>query len=166
MKRIIAIDPGTHCGYAVLHDGVVSYGVLNLAPGRYEGGGMRFLRFATHLRQMLPADAVFFEEVRRHLGTDAAHVYGGIVAVLTSICEELSIPYRAIPVGTIKKYATGKGNAGKPEMVAWAQRRWPDVVDDNIADALAILDCALATSGENVPLTSTMKTPTSEAVDA
>lgn len=142
--KIIAIDPGTRCGYAISHDGVVSHGILDLSARRFEGGGMRFLRFGNLLREMLPADTIVFEEVRRHAGTDAAHVYGGLIAVLTSICEEQRIPYTGIPVGTIKKHATGKGNANKDAMVAWAQQRWPDVYDDNVADALAILDTWLA----------------------
>ena len=40
--------------------------------------------------------------------------------------------------GTLKKFATGKGNAGKDEMLAAAIRRYPaaDVVNNNVADAL------------------------------
>lgn len=145
--KIVAIDPGTNCGYAISHDGVISYGLLDLSTRRFEGGGMRFLRFGNLLREMLPADAVVFEEVRRHAGTDAAHVYGGLVAVLTSICEEMKIPYSGVPVGTVKKHATGKGNANKEAMLTWARERWPDVNDDNVADALAILDTWNTQSG-------------------
>lgn len=121
MTRIVAIDPGTSCGWAVLEDGkVVASGVWNLAPGRHEGGGMRFLRCRRYLRELLdslgPVDALAYEEVRRHRGVDAAHVYGGIVAVLTEESEARSLPYRGIAVGTVKKRATGKGNAGKDEM--------------------------------------------------
>ena len=42
---------------------------------------MRFLRFRRWLEQLDldagPIAAIHFEEVRRHVGTDAAHVYGG-----------------------------------------------------------------------------------------
>jgi hypothetical protein len=62
--------------------------------------------------------AVYFEEVRRHLGVDAAHVYGGLLATLTAWCERHQIPYQGVPVGTIKRHATGKGNAGKAEVIA------------------------------------------------
>ena len=30
---------------------------------------------------------------------------------LTAWCEEHELPYQGVPVGTIKRYATGKGNA-------------------------------------------------------
>lgn len=48
---------------------------------------MRFLRFGrwldrTHAAR--PVGEVTFEEVRRHLGVDAAHVYGGVLATLTA----------------------------------------------------------------------------------
>ena len=36
-----------------------------------------------------------------------------------------SIPYQGVPVGTIKKHATGKGNAGKDEMIASVTSAWP-----------------------------------------
>ena len=47
------------------------------------------------------------------LGTDAAHVYGGFLATLTSWCEQRAIAYQGVPVGTIKRFITGKGNADK-----------------------------------------------------
>jgi Holliday junction resolvasome RuvABC endonuclease subunit len=41
-------------------------------------------------------------------------------------------------VGTIKKHATGKGNAGKDEMIASVQARGHQPADDNEADAIAL----------------------------
>ena len=46
-------------------------------------------------------------------------------------------------MGTIKKHATGKGNAGKGDMIAAAILRGHDPEDDNEADALALLDWAI-----------------------
>ncbi len=51
------------------------------------------------------------------MGTDAAHVYGGLLATLTAWCEHHQIPYEGIPVSTINKATTGKGNASKVEMI-------------------------------------------------
>jgi Holliday junction resolvasome RuvABC endonuclease subunit len=58
---------------------------------------------------------------------------------LAAVCEEHGIRCVGIPVTTIKKYATGKGNATKEEMMDFARRRGFNPVDDNSADALAIL---------------------------
>ena len=126
-------------------------GVWRFESGRYEGGGMRFLRFRRQLEEALDLvapDAVVFEEVRRHLGTSAAHVYGGLLGILTATCEERGIPYRGVPVGTLKRHATGKGNADKDAMVAAARVRWErEPGDDDEADALLVLSWALAELG-------------------
>jgi Holliday junction resolvasome RuvABC endonuclease subunit len=94
--------------------------------------------------------AIYFEEVRRHLGVDAAHVYGGLLATLTAWCEHHQIPYQGVPVGTIKRHATGKGNAGKAEVIAAMKALGHPVTDDNEADALALLHWALAQGSDPV----------------
>ena len=147
---ILALDLGTHTGWALHHrDGTVTSGTEHFKPGRFEGGGMRFLRFKRWLTELLTTsgalNAVYFEEVRRHAGVDAAHVYGGLMAHLTAWCEHHNIPYQGVPVGTIKKHATGKGNAPKEEMLAAASRRGYTPIDDNEADALALLHWAVET---------------------
>ncbi len=146
--RILAIDPGTSCGWAVRHaPDAWDSGVWDLAPRRHEGGGMRFLRLRAYLREVLdrfPPDVVAYEEVRMHRGVDAAHVYGAIVGVLTEECEARKIPYAAVHYATAKKVATGKGNADKDAMVAAANARWPrrEPFDDNEADARWIAEAA------------------------
>jgi Holliday junction resolvasome RuvABC endonuclease subunit len=124
-------------------------GTQHFKPQRFEGGGMRYLRFKrwlTEIKQTVDTiDAVYFEEVRRHVGVDAAHAYGGFLATLTAWCEHHQIPYRGVPVGTIKKHATGKGNASKDEMIAAVIKRGFSPADDNEADALALLHWALDT---------------------
>jgi len=145
---ILAIDPGTKCGWALFRNGKRSAsGVWDLKPRTLDGAGMRFVKLRTYLDRLAIAHSrlhVAFEEVRRHLGTDAAHIYGGIVAVITAWCEEHGYDYEGIPVGTIKKFATGKGNANKAMMVAAARERWPVpvIVTEDEADALWIGACA------------------------
>jgi crossover junction endodeoxyribonuclease RuvC len=144
MRTILSLDLGTTTGYAVGKPDNVISGTFNLAPGRGDGGGMRFVKFRARLIEMHAAmniEIVFYEEVRRHIGTAAAHVYGGLQATLTSWCEENKIPYEAVPVGTIKKFATNKGNASKEQMID-AVREWGyEPADDNEADALALFHC-------------------------
>ena len=149
---ILALDLGTITGWALRgSDGHITSGSESFRPQRFEGGGMRYLRFKrwlTEIKQSCDSiDAVYFEEVRRHAGVDAAHAYGGFMAHLTAWCEHHQIPYQGVPVGTIKKHATGKGNASKAEMIAAAKARGHDPVDDNHADALALLDWAMAQGG-------------------
>ena len=148
MKRVLAIDPGTLCGWALSDAGAVhlpTSGVWDLRPRRHEGAGMRFVRLRKMLADLGPVELVVYEEVRRHLGVDAAHIYGGIVATIQAYCEQHATPYTATPVQRIKRQATGKGNAKKEQMLEAARARWGEgVTDDNHADALWLLDVALA----------------------
>ena len=61
--------------------------------------------------------------------------------------ELRGIPYEGVPVGTIKRHATGKGNANKAAMIAAAKARGFSPADDNEADAIAILHWAIETQG-------------------
>lgn len=150
---ILALDLGTTTGWAVSgHDTSITSGTQSFKPGRFEGGGMRYLRFKRWLTEIEQSaaglDAVYFEEVRRHAGVDAAHAYGGFMAHLTAWCEHRGIPYQGVPVGTIKKHATGKGNVGKQDVVAAMQTMGYRPADDNEADALALLRWAISQEGK------------------
>lgn len=139
---VLSIDLGTKTGWALKDGAATITDTLNLAGSRYEGGGMRGLRFRawlTEIHAKSPLKAVFYEEVRAHKGVDAAHIYGGLQMILTSFLEEHSIPYEGVPVATIKKFITGKGNAGKPEVMAAVRKFGFAPVDDNEADAIALL---------------------------
>ena len=149
---LLALDLGTTTGWAMrLADGAIVSGTMAFRPGRYEGGGMRYLRFRSWLeemhRQAPTLVAVYFEEVRRHAGTDAAHIYGGFLAHLAAWCEQKRLPYQGVPVGVIKRHVAGKGNADKQAMIAAVTSRGHRVADDNEADAVAILLWAIDTQG-------------------
>ena len=149
--NILAIDPGLNCGYAINTTPITS-GVLDLKGNRFEGAGMRYIRLRKFLNETRGAgkiDLLVYEEVRRHLGTAAAHTYGAIVGHIQSWCEENKIPYSGVPVGTIKKAATGKGNANKAEMIRSARNAFAvGIIDDNQADALWLLEYARENYGD------------------
>jgi len=151
-KTVLALDLGTTTGWALRSaDGLITSGTASFRPNRYDGGGMRYLRFQNWLSEMDrlvgPIATIHYEEVRRHVGTDAAHVYGGLMAVLTAWAEMRGVPYQGVPVGTIKKSATGKGNASKSMMIDAARAKGFHPKDDNEADAIAILLWAIDTKG-------------------
>jgi Holliday junction resolvasome RuvABC endonuclease subunit len=104
---------------------------------------MRYLRFRHWLGDVARLaggiERIVFEEVRHHAGTDSSHIYGGFLATLTAWCEQKAIPYEGVPVGTIKRFATGRGNADKAAMIAAIQARGFTPADDNEADAIALL---------------------------
>ena len=146
--NILTLDLGGTTGWASIADGVVNSGTISFKLTRFEGKGMQFLKFKRFLGQqcdVIKPEVLVIEEVRRHMGVDAAHAYGGYLSHVGSYCEENDVPYTAVPVGTIKKHATGKGNANKDEMIAAAKEKYPEqeIIDDNQADALMILSYAL-----------------------
>lgn len=106
---------------------------------------MIWLRFRTWLDEIYHYDArridmIAFEEVRRHIGTAAAHSYGGYLSNLTAWAEGRKIPYIGVPVGTIKRHITGRGNANKDMVIGALIGMGFLPKDDNEADALALLD--------------------------
>jgi crossover junction endodeoxyribonuclease RuvC len=153
---LLALDLGSKLGWAVAYGRAdeqpadILHGTIEFRPGRHEGGGMQWLRFRKWLTEMHeqhgPVEAVHYEEVRAHKGTAAAHIYGGFLATLTAWCEAKEVPYQGIPVGTIKRTWTGKGNSNKEAMIAEARKRGFNPETDNDADALALLHCVMETT--------------------
>ncbi len=150
--NILAIDIGTTTGWALgLRDGKLHSGSESFALKRKEGPGQRWLKFQAWLgqrnHQAGELQAIYYELVMAHgtkqnPNTIAAHVYGGFEAHLQAWADRNRVRLVPVSVGTIKKSATGKGNANKDAMVAAMRQRGHRVVDDNHADALALLEYA------------------------
>jgi Holliday junction resolvasome RuvABC endonuclease subunit len=143
--RYLALDLGTQLGYAVrLPNGEIESGSISFDyDKRIEGGGMRYHRFRKWLGDICyrtKCEAIIFEEVRRHRGIAAAHVYGGFVAHLREYCDGGTlIPYTSATVQDIKKHVTGKGRASKGDVIDAVIDLGHRPGDDNEADAIALL---------------------------
>lgn len=142
--KLLALDLGTKAGWASFDGDIITSGVQSFVFNpRYEGGGMRFLKFQKWMNDMhtlVRFERLMFEEVmQRPASVAAGHVYGGFLGHLTSWCEAHQVPYEGIPVGTIKKDLTGSGKATKADMIEWIKKKGHHPADDNEADALAIL---------------------------
>lgn len=150
--NILTIDIGTTTGWALgLRDGSLHSGSQSFAPRRNDGPGQRWLKFAAWLgeraRQAGEIHAVYYELVMAHGPRDnpnvlAAHAYGGFEAHLQAWADRNRIRLVGVAVATIKKSATGKGNAKKEAVMAAMRARGHRVIDDNHADALALLEYA------------------------
>lgn len=153
-QKILALDLGTNTGWALKLNTQITSGTESFKPQRFEGGGMRYLRFRKWLDEVNQLSSgincIFFEEVRRHLGVDAAHAYGGFLAHLTSWCEEKEIPYLGIPVKTIKKHLTSNGNAKKELIFAAVRGLGFNPKDNNESDALALLSLVVKEYGSSI----------------
>lgn len=150
--NILALDLGTTTGWArCSRDGAVASGSQSFAPRRMEAAGQRWLKFRAFLseqrQQAGEIHAVYYEDVKQHAGTLAAHVYGGFWATLEAWCAANNVPLRPVGVGVVKKHWTGSGAAKKELMIATAKAKGFAPVDDNHADALAILSLARELEG-------------------
>ncbi len=153
---LLALDLGSHCGFAVFKNGEIISGTKKLQIDKRKFG-RRFLEFRNWLLQMIAVHdirEIYFERVFGHLGTEAAHCYGGFMYTLATVCLEKNIPCMGFTVQTIKKFMTGKGNANKEEMIAAAKARGFNPQTDDEADAIAIMLLALnnlTLKNKNVP---------------
>ena len=60
-RTTLALDLGTTTGWAIRgHDGLITSGTVSFKPGRFDGGGMRYLRFTNWLTEIdrLPPDTL------------------------------------------------------------------------------------------------------------
>jgi len=153
--RILALDLSTQTGFATLANGVITHGVADFT--RYKGcksrpaehEGRTYLNFQRWLRERIALDKpswIVFEEPMGNFKSAAArNVIVGLRGILLSTAAYYDLPLSGIAQTKLKKWATGKGNAKKPDMLAAARRRWPKekFVCDNDADAFLLLQCYL-----------------------
>lgn len=146
--NLLALDPANMCGWALYKNGKVTSGTWDLSPKklvRYEGGGVRFYRMRNKINDIhkkSKLDCIAYEEVRRHLGTEAAHSYGGYRAAIGAWCEEQNpkVPYSVYSVSAIKRAAIGSGRASKEQITEAAEKKFKiKTKSDDQADALWIL---------------------------
>lgn len=154
--NILALDLGSQMGWAVTNRaGDIISGSEPFQYARHKSHGARFLAFMAFLNDLRTRHdgfhAVYFEDVKNHSGVLAAHSYGGFLAILQVWCKVNNVHMTPFGVGKIKQAWTGKGNADKEKMIAAARQRGFDPVDDNAADALAILMLACQAEGRPFP---------------
>ena len=150
--RILALDLATKTGWALIDDeGLFFGGTVHFKPDKKKNKqGKRYSDLQNFLSEVEgrfgKIDLVAYEDVKRHAGTIASHVYGGLKAHLFTWCDEREILYLGHGVEQIKKSFTGNGNASKLDMMCAAKKKGFHPVDDNHADAIALL---LHTINEN-----------------
>lgn len=146
MSGVLTLDLGITLGWATDTPGEITSGVEDFRPQWSESAGMCMLRFKTWLDRittMAQVTEIHYELVQGYRSGAAARVWAGFWSHLLSWCEEAAIPCAGVPVTTIKKHATGKGNAPKSAMIAAAIAKGWNPQDHNEADALHLLDYVL-----------------------
>jgi Holliday junction resolvasome RuvABC endonuclease subunit len=147
-RRILAIDPANRTGWAYRDGGNPPlHGSWLIAKPGDGHPGDRLLRLRDGLVEFLgvyPAELVACEDA--HFGArnhETAAMHSELRGVLKLVAREHGAAYVAYKPNTIKKFATGYGLAKKPQIVAACKRLLGiDPIDDNVADALFILELA------------------------
>ncbi len=137
--KIFAIDPASTLGWAISK---LEYGTWDLKTRKDESIGMKLIRLRAKLKEineLYKPDIIVYERAAGQHKQAIIH-QAKLIGIIEQWCEENKINYRAYSATEIKKYATGKGNAGKPLMIKAAQDKLSYTGnDDNEADALWIL---------------------------
>lgn len=89
----------------------------------------------------------------------SAHRRAGLWWRTVDLVIEGGVPVIEVPPSTLKKWATGKGNAGKDMVMISAARRWSCVTQNDEADAAWLADIAAYAHGADI-------VPTTKARDA
>lgn len=145
MSKLLALDMATQMGWAWVKEGGQISGTIKMEG---KARSQRLHWFRSWLIEQLDwktPDAVVYEQpiaFGRRVNPFGFHLEG----IALQLCEERLIPVASGNLMTVKKWAAGKGNATKDEMVIAAARLWPGVVieDDNQADALCLGAWALS----------------------
>jgi hypothetical protein len=168
-KRIVGLDLAnrTGVGFVDIVPGLpvngakIVLGQWDLSTNEFDSGPLRHIRLKQFLAVMAP-DLVMLEDVK-YTGANVpegmtkfnvtamvaravtgAQFIHGLKVTVSTWCEERGIPCHGLPIGQIKKFATGKGNAGKPDMIAACNEQLGTDFDpktfeqtgvDNMADA-------------------------------
>lgn len=147
----LALDLALTTGWAlrdVDQGGELRSGLWNLRPGTgrpHQSPGLNLWWWLTHAHALYGLTCVVQERPFTHKGFPGTNaVPFGLQMATQMWCEHKGLNWSAVPPATIKKHATGKGNARKEAMLETARVRWPelDVDDHNAADALWLLDYA------------------------
>jgi Holliday junction resolvasome RuvABC endonuclease subunit len=144
--RILALDLMSNLGWACRSDdGQIHYGTETFKVPQVESPGFRWLRFRNWLKRIyetIHPTTIFFEEVKgfpsKNRGRDS-RVYYGFEHSLTAFCVAASLDHHGVPVGTIKKFIAGGGNASKEAVIRAVQAQGHRPADSNQADAIALL---------------------------
>jgi hypothetical protein len=143
---ILSLDLATSTGWASYVEGDITIGSASFALKRGDSPGMRFLRCRSWLREMKKLlgniDLICYEQPHQR-GGHPTQVAMGLTTEVLSFSARANIETTSVHSMSLKKWATGKGNAKKERMVEEAKSRGYDVANDDEADAVLMLEYTL-----------------------
>jgi Holliday junction resolvasome RuvABC endonuclease subunit len=152
--HILALDVATTTGWCdAKGSGVWKCAVSSIKNeekilGKYVGG-KRLMKFEKNLTEHIEQNdirLVVFEKAFIYHSKDRRPNFASfeMIGVLKMVCAYKNVKMMEYITQHIKKFATGKGNAGKEQMIASAEARYGvRMDDDNEADALHLYHLAI-----------------------
>lgn len=147
---VLGLDTATKTGWAFYDSKsgkVIESGVQDFSKKRGESNGLLFMRFRKWLQDLVKLAPVrvglVAYERAHHRGGAATELCVNLTGRVQEICAGLEIECAAVPTMTLKKWATGKGNAGKSEMIEAALKvrhssKVAGYLTDDEADAIHV----------------------------
>ena len=139
--KILALDPATITGWCTEN----SSGTWNLKTKSYESKGMRLIKFESSLNEIVKSIGITLVVYEKPGGRNYNGIksHSNMEGVLQVYCLKNGLDYKGYSASEIKKFATGKGNCGKPEMIKACINTYGTVPeDDNQADAIHLYHLA------------------------
>jgi Holliday junction resolvasome RuvABC endonuclease subunit len=134
--KLLSLDIASTTGWCLNKN---LYGAWDLKTRKDESMGMKLIRFKSKLQEIHDLEKLDIIVYERPAGRHANSIIhqAKLIAILEEFCEVNKIAYKAYSASEIKKFATGKGNCGKPEMIKAAKDQYGYLGnDDNEADAI------------------------------
>lgn len=146
--RVIGIDPSlTATGVAIVAtDETPAVGCITSKPDgdtitdRLDRITVAARTITEHAIRPRVVDLAVIEAPAYASRSGQQHDRSGLWWAIVRRLHGMGVPVMAVPPTSRAKYATGRGNAGKDQVVAAVVRRYPDadVNDNNEADALVL----------------------------
>lgn len=168
----VAIDLGSTTGWAIqLGDGRVVSGSIKLATDRelldqkrlglerrLDQRFVNLYNFLVGVVHDYHPDRVVFEDVIFTSSQAQIQLWSRLSGAIWACAVLFDFETQAVPVGTLKHFASGSGAADKDLMRAALQRRYPDLLkpeaDDNEVDAIWLLKFSQAVDNGSASFTS------------
>lgn len=155
--KVLALDIATNTGWKT----ALGSGTWNFSPKKGDSEGMRAVKFKHKVTEKVKEEGIELISYERPFAgkfPNSIIAPSKMIGVLEVLCDELGLELTAYAPTEIKKFATGKGNAKKPDMVAAAVALGYKPKDDNEADAIHLYNLTMRDVG-NVKSSKPKDTP-------